>query len=96
MCIRDSYISYLYDELWDGRQEKPENIAREDAVSVLERYIEIYSPADDKDEWCQKIKELCIELGFAGEVKAYKQSPENYKGQDVYKRQVLNYTNSSG
>lgn len=76
----EDYISYFYDELWDGRQEKPENIAREDAVSVLERYIEIYSPADDKDEWFQKIKELCIELGFAGEVKAYKQSPENYKG----------------
>lgn len=76
----EDYVSYFYDELWDGRQEKPENIAPEDAAAVLKRYLEAYDPADDKDEWFRKIKELCGNLGFAGEVKAYKQSPESYKG----------------
>ena len=39
-----------------------------------------YNELDDKDTWFNKIKELCDELGFASNMKEYKENPDNYKG----------------
>ncbi len=60
--------------------EMPENISAEDVKSILEKYVEIYNPDHTKDEWFNAIKEICEPLGFSPDVKAYKQSPESFKG----------------
>lgn len=47
---------------------------------VATHYKGIYSSADDSKEWFTRIKENIESLGFASDMKQYKQTPENYKG----------------
>ena len=39
-----------------------------------------YYDVSDKELWFNNIKLLCDELGYASNMKDYKQNPENYKG----------------
>ena len=55
-------------------------IARDDAVAILEKYIEIFDASDDKDTWFAKIKEICEPLGYTPNVKEYKKNPDAFKG----------------
>ena len=43
----------------------------------MEKY---YNEDDDKDTWFDKVKMLTDELGYATNMKEYKQNPDNYKG----------------
>ena len=47
------------------------------SVLYLEKY---YNESDDKDTWFNKIKELTDELGYASNMKEYKENPDKYKG----------------
>jgi glutamyl-tRNA synthetase len=48
---------------------------------ILTLYMEkYYNEADDKQTWFDKIKDLAEEVGFAREVKEWKQNPENWPG----------------
>lgn len=76
-------IWYMYDELFVGDLSYDfKNIADEKEISIiLKTYMDKYfDETDDKDIWFQKIKLLCDELGYASDMKAYKENPENYKG----------------
>lgn len=43
-------------------------------------YIEkYYGEKDDKQQWFDKIKELAGEMGYAKEVKEFKENPDKYK-----------------
>jgi len=47
----------------------------------MEEYLNnIYDEADTQDDWFNKIKELCEKMGYASDMKAYKENPDNYKG----------------
>ena len=47
---------------------------------ILELYIEkYYDDNDDKDTWFNKIKDLAGEMGYAKEVKEFKENPEKYE-----------------
>ncbi len=74
------YYSYLFDEYYEADFQLPENIAVEDAKAILESYKSVYDPADDKDVWFQKVKDLCEPLGFTPNVKEYKKNPDDFKG----------------
>lgn len=74
------YVSYLYNSLYQPDYTMPENIAKEDAAAILEKYAEVFSLADDKDTWFAKIKEMCEPLGFTPNVKEFKKNPEAFKG----------------
>ncbi len=74
------YFQYMFDEYYTPAFELPENIQKEDAKAILEKYIEIYDDADDKDMWFGKIKDLCEPLGFTPNVKEYKKNPDAFKG----------------
>lgn len=74
------YMGFFFDEYFVRAESLPENIQPEDAVKVLEKYPEIYDEADDQNAWFDKIKELAKEVGYAPEMKEYKQNPEQYKG----------------
>lgn len=74
------YVSYFYDEIYTPNYDLPENINKEDAISVLDEYIKVYSDKDEKDEWFGKIKALCEPLGFTPNVKEYKKNPDEFKG----------------
>ena len=74
------YCSYFYSELYTPSYEFPENLAREDIKAFLNKYIEVYSAEDTKEEWFAKIKTIAPELGFAAETKEYKANKDAYKG----------------
>lgn len=76
----ENYVSFFYNELYDANYTLPEHINKADAVEILTKYKEIYSANDTKEEWFNKIKELCSACGFTPNVKEYKQNPDAFKG----------------
>ena len=74
------YFAYMFDAYFTPAFELPENIQKEDARAILEKYAEIYDEADDKDAWFSKIKDMCEPLGFTPNVKEFKKNPEAFKG----------------
>ncbi len=75
-----SYLGFFYDDLFTTVDSMPENVSKQDIVSVLEKYLEIYSETDDSTLWFEKITELAVSLGFASKPKEYKANPEQFKG----------------
>ena len=74
------YFSYLYKELYVADYALPENVSKEDAAAIIEKYLGEFSLADDKDQWFARIKDMCEPLGFTPNVKEYKKNPEAFKG----------------
>ncbi|MBQ9938544.1 MAG: glutamate--tRNA ligase [Oscillospiraceae bacterium] len=74
------YLDFFFDELFAPAYDFPENVSKEDAVAVLEKYKTVYDPEDEQTVWFGKIKAIAEELGFAPETKLYKKNPEQYKG----------------
>lgn len=75
-------IWYMYDEEWDRdiTYEFGKITNKEEITKVMEEYLKIYNESDTQDEWFNKIKILCEELGYASDMKVYKENPDNYKG----------------
>lgn len=76
----ENYVSYFYNELYNADYTLPEHIKKEDAIEILTKYKEVYSADDSKEEWFNKIKELCTACGYTPNVKEYKQNPDAFKG----------------
>ena len=77
------HIWYMYDELFDTYQKEYEyqNINdKEEITNILKLYMEKYFTIEDKEQWFNGMKELCDELGYASDMKAYKENPELFKG----------------
>ena len=75
------YIWYMYDELFTNLEYEWQNITDQDEIrKILKSYILKYDINDDKDNWFNKMKEVCSELGYASDMKQYKENPGNYKG----------------
>ena len=70
-------IRYMYEEPTNYDFDK---ISDEDAKKVIDEYIKVYDYNDDKQTWFDKIKDVAEKLGYAREVKEYKQNPENWPG----------------
>ena len=75
-----SYISYLFDEIYEKNYDLPENITKEMATEILEAYINEYNHSDDKQQWFDRMKALCEPLGYTPNVKEYKKNPDAFKG----------------
>jgi len=75
-------IWYMYDELFNEVTYDFQKITdKEEIKNILELYLnKYYNALDDKDTWFNKIKELCDELGYASNMKDYKENPDKYKG----------------
>ena len=76
----ENYVSFFYNDLYVADYTLPEHITKADAVEILSKYKEIYSANVSKEEWFNKIKELCSDCGFTPNVKEYKQNPDAFKG----------------
>lgn len=81
--IKDK-IWYMFDELWSSKERTREYQVindKEDIRKIVDLYFDkYYDSKDDKDTWFNKIKELSGELGYAKEVKEFKENPDKYKG----------------
>ena len=76
-------VEYMYNELFDkNNKEYPYQVINDgDTIKrILKLYMEkYYNENDDKQTWFDKIKELSGEMGYAKEVKEFKENPGKYK-----------------
>ena len=74
----------MYDEKFFENEEEYEFGKindKEEINKILKLYLEKhFNIEDDKQTWFDKMKDLAEEMGYAREVKEYKQNPENWKG----------------
>ena len=77
-------IEYMYDEKFYGKEVvyDYQKITDKELINkILKLYMEkYYNEADDKQAWFDKIKDLAEEVGYAREVKEWKQTPEKWPG----------------
>lgn len=77
-------IEYMYDDKFFANTDEYEFDKinnKEEIKKILESYLAKYFDlSDDQTTWFGKIKDLAEELGYAREVKEYKQNPENWPG----------------
>ena len=77
-------IEYMYDKKWEEKERQYEfqKITDKELIKkILTLYMEkYYHENDDKQTWFDKIKDLSEELGYAREVKEFKQEPEKWPG----------------
>jgi len=78
----ENQVWYMYDELFKPKEYEWQNIKdKKDIELILNTYLnEYYDSNDDKDTWFNKMKDLTEKLGYAGNMKDYKENPDNYKG----------------
>ncbi len=76
-------IKYMYDTEFFKNSEEYEFQKindKEKIKELLNKYIEKYFDLnDDKQTWFNKMKDLAEEMGYAREVKLFKQEPEKYE-----------------
>ena len=75
-------IWYMYDELFTSKDYEWQKVTDKNEIKeILNTYIdEYYDENDDKDTWFSKMQDLSNKLGYAGNMKDYKENPDNYKG----------------
>ena len=53
----------------------------EEIKKILKLYLDkYYNENDDEQTWFERLKDLSMELGYAREVKEYKENSDKYKG----------------
>ncbi len=77
-------IWYIFDEEFHPKKEEYEfdKITDPEEIKIiLKTYLEkYYNEEDTQDVWFDKIKQMTQTLGYAANMKEYKQNPEKYKG----------------
>ena len=73
-------MDFFYDELFTPDYSYPENLQKEDIEKVLDIYPSVYDETKEQNEWFDDLKAIAERLGFAPEMKLYKQEPEKYRG----------------
>lgn len=72
-------ISYFFDE--ESTDEKDEfRLDMSEVKNILNDYMAAYNHDDDNSAWFNKLKEIADKHGYASDMKAYKASPESFKG----------------
>ncbi len=73
------YMDFFFDEYL----QKPvfdEKFQKATIVTVLEKFMAVYAPADDSGVWFDKVKAITEEIGFTCDMKAYKADPSAFPG----------------
>ena len=74
------YMGFFYDKFFEIKDAYPENFDRNDIKETLTRFLATFDMADDMNTWFDKVKSIADSLGYASDMKAYKATPENFKG----------------
>lgn len=74
-------IFYMFDELYNPESYEWMKITDLNEIkNILYTYIDVYDENDDKENWFNKVKEVTEKLGYASNMKEYKQNPDSFKG----------------
>ena len=70
-------IAYFFRK---GARQDEYRTEKQTRNAILKAFADSYRYSDDAQTWFGKLKEIAARLGFAAEMKDYKQNPEGYKG----------------
>ena len=79
----ENLIWYMYDDIFYSKEKTYEwkNITdKEEINKILDTYINEYIDLSNKDNWFNNIKLMCEKLGYASNMKEYKNNPSAFKG----------------
>ncbi len=76
----EGYLGFFYDKYFEIKEAYPEKFDKEIVKKVLMLFIETYDEADEQSVWFDKIKAVADSIGFASDMKAYKQNPDAFPG----------------
>ncbi len=80
ICWKDVFPMNKYMFSSDFDTPFPSAFNKEQIGAILQNYPSKYNPEDDQQQWFERIKDLSEQLGFAREVKIFKQNPEKFAG----------------
>ena len=75
-----AYMGFFYDELYTLEDSYDEKYDKADIKATLNAFKESFDENDDMNTWFDKIKAIGEDLGYTSDMKAYKASPESFKG----------------
>ena len=75
-----AYMGFFYDELYTLEDSYDEKYDKADIKATLNAFKESFDENDDMNTWFDKIKAIGEGLGYTSDMKAYKASPESFKG----------------
>ncbi len=75
-----NYMKPFYEKTFEVEDDYPGNIDREDIKKTLLLFLEGYDHSDDAGVWFEKIKAICVPLGYCADMKEYRAKPDAYKG----------------
>lgn len=82
--IVKSYYNFFFDQLFQNLNYNLADLLpsmdRATQKAACQKFLQTYNEADTKEEWLNKVKRIAEELGYAPEVKLFKQNPEQFKG----------------
>jgi len=76
-------FGYFYDKIYNILSITPTSEHMTDlnaSKEIIIAFLTYYNSSEDKETWLGKMHRICTDLGYAGNMKDYKISPENYKG----------------
>ena len=76
----EQYMGFFYDRYFAVTDPLPEGHDKSDAHAVLDGFLLSYDPADDQQQWFEKIKAVGERNGYCPNLKEYRSSPEGWKG----------------
>ena len=79
-CDAKPYMGFFYDEFFNIQDPYPETFDRADIAATLRAFLEGYDETDDMNAWFDKIKKIAASLGYADDMKSYKENPAAFKG----------------
>ncbi len=74
------YMGFFYDRYFSVTDPLPEGHDKSDVRAVLDGFLLSYDPADDQQQWFEKVKAVGERNGYCPNMKEYRSSPEGWKG----------------
>ncbi len=72
------YMGFFFDFVQEDQYDK--KFDKADIKAALQKFLASFDMADDMNTWFEKVKAIAREIGYADDMKAYKASPEEYRG----------------
>ncbi|NLD87387.1 MAG: glutamate--tRNA ligase [Clostridiales bacterium] len=74
------YMGFFFDELFTIEDSYGDEFSKDDIKAALSMFLDTYCPEDDRTVWFDKVKAVADSLGFASDMKLYRDNPEAFKG----------------
>ncbi len=74
------YMGFFFDKFFAVEEPYPDRFDKADIKATLEKFLATYDENDEMNVWFDKIKAIATDLGYAADMKAYKEDPEAYRG----------------